>query len=302
MSQNEYIRYKQRHIDDIKATGRRRGLICVSIVFILLSIITFLGTDGFQNWPCIYERLSLALSALALLVALSAFMWQKISIDIQVHESKQNVSALIESNQKSQALIAELSAKGEREQIQYRSRAFESLKLSLVIIEKDRNYYGNELFKYLFLEYPYSYNHTTFKGLFSFLQGPGDGSYIESEALPILSPYFGLFFELIRYIDACIFISVEEKKDQIDVLKLSLTEFEVVLLYYHGLMPGREIIPLRKLIEKYNLLENINFDYLIADNNHNNYEESAFGSKGKQYTQQREKEMANWPCNQNKTI
>lgn len=69
------------------------------------------------------------------------------------------------------------------------------------------------------------------------------------------------------------------------------------MLYYHGLM--RESIDLRRLIEKYHLLEDIDFKYVIADNNQGHYEKEAFGCNGEKYTKMREEAMSQWPCNIN---
>ena len=58
-----------------------------------------------------------------------------------------------------------------------------------------------------------------------------------------------------------------------------------------------ESASLRKLIEKYHILENIDFEYVIADNNVAHYEESAFGRNGRIYSEKRKNEISQWPCN-----
>ena len=190
-----------------------------------------------------------------------------------------------------------ISLKSERDQISFRYSSFDSVRSSLVVIDNDTKVFGKEVFKFLFLDYPYSYSYHTYKGLYGFLKGAGDGAYTKSESLSILSPYFNLLFEYLRYIDSCTFISQEEKANSVKILRASLTPFEVIMLYYHGLMPEHESDMLRKLLEKYSMLVDMDFEYLIADNNYRRYEPSAFGSKGEMYIRQREKERANWPCN-----
>lgn len=301
MSMNEYIQYSQRQVDEIKTIGRRRAIIAVLVLGVVFIGLSYLFTNGFKEWPfSTYESLSIAITLVALLVALLAFMWQNVTLNVQMYESKQSIKRVIESNEQFRGLLQQLSMKVEQDQIAFRFSSFLSRRSSLVVVENNRTYQGCEVFEYLFLTCPYEYHHTEYKGLFAFLKGPGDGAYTKSESLPILTPYYSMLFELLSYIDSCSFITQDVKVGYAKMLKCSLSEFEILMLYYHGLMPEMEMVPFRKLIEKYNLLEGIDFTYLIADNNYSHYEESAFGKNGKRYSEQREKEIAQWPCNQHK--
>lgn len=301
MSMNEYIQYSQRQVDEIKTIGRRQAIIAVLVLGVVFIGLSYLFTNGFKEWPCsTYERLSIAITLVALLVALLAFMWQNVTLNVQMYESKQSIKRVIESNEQFRGLLQQLSMKVEQDQIAFRFSSFLSRRSSLVVVENNRTYQGCEVFEYLFLTCPYEYHHTEYKGLFAFLKGHGDGAYTKSESLPILTPYYSMLFELLSYIDSCSFITQDVKVGYAKMLKCSLSEFEILMLYYHGLMPEMEMVPFRKLIEKYSLLEGIDFTYLIADNNYSHYEESAFGKNGKRYSEQREKEIAQWPCNQHK--
>lgn len=298
MGKEEYIKYRQKLVDEDRERGNSRALMWVLCVALVIALVTYISTEGFQKWPdSIFERLSFGVSTFAVLIAVLAFTYQRTALDIQAREAKQSIESMIESNDGTRALLYEISLKSERDQISFRYSSFDSVRSSLVVIDNDTKIFGKEVFKFLFLDYPYSYSYHTYKGLYGFLKGAGDGAYTKSESLSILSPYFNLLFEYLRYIDSCTFISQEEKANSVKILRASLTPFEVIMLYYHGLMPEHESDMLRKLLEKYSMLVDMDFEYLIADNNYRRYEPSAFGSKGEMYIRQREKERANWPCN-----
>ena len=301
MGKKEYIEYKQRQVEELRTRGKARSIFWVSFIVVLVGVITYLCTDGFHLYPeDISERLSFAISSLALIVAMAAFMSQKANLDLQSLESKFSIEAMIESNESSRANLQILSVKSERDQITFRSNSFYAVRASLVVVNNDKKYQGADVFEYLFLKCPYDYRFNTYEGLFAFLKGPGDGAYTKSESLPVLSPYFNLLFELLQYIDSCTFIAREEKATYARMIRDGMSRFEVLMLYYHGLMAGYESGPLRKLLEKYHMLENIDFEYVIADNNYHLYEESAFGVNWAMYVQQHEKEIAAWPCNRMK--
>lgn len=298
MNKKDYVIFKQSQIDSVRKRKLQYLIVRIFVIIVGVLLLMYICTDGFIQWSSHkFELLSPLISSVALVVAYSAFYIQKVEMDIQVESSKQKIGETIEYVEQMKQLLKTISIKNELEQIEFREHMFRSAISSLTIRDDktDAVYQGVDVFKYLFLEYPYEYSNSLYNGLFEFLKGPGDGAYNKSESLRMLNPYFDLFYELIKYITSCVFLEKDDKDAYVNTIKSRLSEFEIIMVYYHGLM--RESGPLRKLIEKYAMLEDINFDYMIADNNNNHYEESAFGCNGPRYRKKREEERAKWPCN-----
>lgn len=151
MSMNEYIQYSQRQDDEIKTIGRRRAIIAVLVLGVVFIGLSYLFTNGFKEWSCsTYERLSIAITLVALLVALLAFMWQNVTLNVQMYESKQSIKRVIESNEQFRSLLQQLSMNVEQDQIAFRFSSFLSRRSSLVVVENNRTYQGCEVFEYLF--------------------------------------------------------------------------------------------------------------------------------------------------------
>lgn len=271
-------------------------MIAVSVVLCLVLLaIFYYGTSGFKDWKTYIQVIGLAISSIALLIAFWAFFSQRIALNIQIEDSKQTKADIVEQSAQNLALFKKIDIKNEQDQLSFRYFAFKSALASLVVEDEDRVYRGPEVFEQLFLHIPYENYHNTYEGLYSFLKGPGDGSYSKSESLPHLTSYFNLLYCFLSYLDTCVSLSEELKNNYIKTLRAGFSPFEVVMLYYHGLM--RESNDLRRLLEKYHVLEDIDFKYVIADNNQGHYEEAAFGCYGSKYTKKREEEISNWPCN-----
>lgn len=302
MDKDKYTRYMQSQVEDAK----RRWIhgFVVSCLALILSIIAafFFFTNGFRQMPANrYELLSPVIAAIALLVAFIAYSTQRASLKAQIEDSKRNISSMIESSAQMKDLIHAISVKNELGQIAFRERSLYAA-INALSVDNDSGgvgYHGKEFFKYIFLECPYEcFSYPPYDGLWGFLKGAGHGAYSKSESLPVLNPYFELFYDLVEFIDRCTFLRKEEKHAYIRNIKSGLSEFEIILLYYHGLM--RESGPLRALLEKYALLEEINFTYLIASNSQGRYDESAFGQYGERYRHKMAAEEAEWPCNKSK--
>ena len=293
---DDYIKWKQSQIDFAKKRDSLKRIVMTVLLAIIILVIVIFCTSGFQNWNSHnIELLSVFISILALVIASWAFFSQKSALDFQIAESKQAIADMAEYQNRSVELINSLNKKCELEQSSIRLHMLQSYTASLVVHRENTEYRGQGVFEQLFLYLPYCNYYREYKGLFEFLKGPGDGSYTESESIPILSPYFRLLNDYIDYVDSCASLTGEDKNSYVSILINSLTKFELIFLYYHGLM--HESASLRKLIEKYHILENIDFEYVIADNNVAHYEESAFGRNGRIYSEKRKYEISQWPCN-----
>lgn len=280
----------------VRNLGRYKALKKTVVLLIVILILAYFCTQHFNNWSSDnIELLGLSLSALALLIAFLAFCSQSISLDVQISDSKHSIASIIEQQEETTKLLKKIDRKNELQQIIFRYEVLRSSVESLVVVA-DKEYRGKEVFEQLFLNVPYKYGFRTFKGIYDFLKGPGDGCYSKSESIPALSSYFNRLYDYLSCVDSCEFLSEEEKKSYMDILIDSMSMYEMLFMYYHGLTD--RISPLRSLIEKYHLLESIDFEYVIADNNCAHYEESAFGRNGHIYTEKREREIAQWPCNQ----
>lgn len=299
MDKDKYTRFLQSKVEETNRRWKCKLVVwCLALIIAILAVFCFF-TNGFNLRPeGKLELLGPVIAAIALLVAFIAFYTQRASLNAQIEESKRNISSMVESSAQMKALIHTLSVKNEQDQIAFRERLFNATlnALSVKNNKEDTQYHGKEALKYLFLECPYERAfYPPYKGLWEFLKGKGDGVYSKSESLPVLDSYFDLFYDLVGFVDKCVFLRDDERRAYVNTIKSGLSEFEIVLLYYHGLM--RESAPLRELLEKYALLEKINFTYMIATNNQSCYDESAFGRNGEIYKQQLEAEKADWPCN-----
>lgn len=79
-----------------------------------------------------------------------------------------------------------------------------------------------------------------------------------------LGHYFRNLFHIVRIVDENTLLDIKQKKDYIKILRAQLSQYEIVLLSYNGLASyGRQFFP---LINRYELLKNIDFELLTAEN------------------------------------
>lgn len=208
----DYIKYKQSEVDYIRKRGIYQMFILSALLFVGLFAIFYFGTFGFQDWEANTQVMGLAISGMTLLIAFWAFFSQRIALNIQIEDSKQTKADIVEQSAQNLALFKKIDIKNEQDQLSFRYFAFQSALASLVVEDEDRVYRGPEVFEQLFLHIPYEKYHNTYEGLYSFLKGPGDGSYSKSESLPHLTSYFNLLYCFLSYLDTCVSLSEELKK------------------------------------------------------------------------------------------
>lgn len=78
-----------------------------------------------------------------------------------------------------------------------------------------------------------------------------------------LGHYFGNFFNILRYVDSSKDISDTDRPKYVGILKSQLSNYELVIILYYDLI--RIDIERRAIIEKYCLLENLDFETKYSD-------------------------------------
>lgn len=78
-----------------------------------------------------------------------------------------------------------------------------------------------------------------------------------------LGHYFGNFFNILHYVDSSKDISDSDKPKYIGILKSQLSNYELVIILYYDLIRSNKEI--RTIIEKYCLLENLDFETKYSD-------------------------------------
>ena len=82
MGKEEYIKYRQKLVDEDRERGNSRALMWFLFVALVIALVTYISTEGFQKWPdSIFERLSFGVSTFAMLIAVLAFTYQRTALD-----------------------------------------------------------------------------------------------------------------------------------------------------------------------------------------------------------------------------
>lgn len=129
---------------------------------------------------------------------------------------------------------------------------------------------GHEVFKFFWEEYWFKNKYTAYgdaaraKLNFVYKQGTygmvqvltfcGSRAYGDYRELLVLRPYFGLLFEILKFIDTRDFLHKDQKKEYANKLRSFLTSYELVWIFYDCLF-GPSNASLKPLVEKYSLLK-----------------------------------------------
>ncbi len=79
----------------------------------------------------------------------------------------------------------------------------------------------------------------------------------------LLESYFQYIHEIMNFIDMNKFLNSEDKSNYMNILRATLSQYELILLFYDGLCNDK----IKKIIEKYKFLNNLKVD-LLANINH----------------------------------
>ena len=87
-----------------------------------------------------------------------------------------------------------------------------------------------------------------------------------------LSHYFRTLYHIVKFIDSS---TIEDKRQYISIVRAQLSSYEQILLFYNCLHKNG-IEKFKPLIEKYNLLKNIDLNLLFDLDHKNHYNSTAF--------------------------
>lgn len=131
---------------------------------------------------------------------------------------------------------------------------------------------GHEVFKFFWEEYWFKNKYTAYGdaaraklnldykqgtyGMVQVLTFCGSRAYGDYRELLALRPYFGLLFEILKFIDTRDFLHKNQKKEYANKLRSFLTSYELIWIFYDCLF-GPSNSSLKPLVEKYSLLKYI---------------------------------------------
>jgi len=81
--------------------------------------------------------------------------------------------------------------------------------------------------------------------------------------IQIFENYFVYLYRIMKFVDETNFLNEEEKSNYIDILRATLSPYELIVLFYNGLCHDK----MKRLIEKYIFLDNLRIE-LLANINH----------------------------------
>ena len=131
---------------------------------------------------------------------------------------------------------------------------------------------GRDMFHYAFMEVKHTYHddknvrHEAF-GLFELLYERGLKSFDEYYTTTVFDHYYRHLYTILKFIDQNTWLSKEEQYKYATFLRATLSRYELVMLYYNGFFH----VKMKKLMEKYHLLNNLRTELLTLTNDNFNY-------------------------------
>lgn len=131
---------------------------------------------------------------------------------------------------------------------------------------------GRDMFHYAFMEVKHTYHddknvkHEAF-GLFELLYERGLKSFDEYYTTTVFDHYYRHLYTILKFIDQNEWLGKEEQYKYATFLRATLSRYELVMLYYNGFFH----VKMKKLMEKYHLLNNLRTDLLTLTHDNFNY-------------------------------
>lgn len=131
---------------------------------------------------------------------------------------------------------------------------------------------GRDMFHYAFMEVKHTYHddknvkHEVF-GLFELLYEKGLKSFDEYYTTTVFDHYYRHLYTILKFIDQNAWLGKEEQYKYATFLRATLSRYELVMLYYNGFFH----VKMKKLMEKYHLLNNLRTELLSLTNENFNY-------------------------------
>lgn len=248
------------------------ALILLSILNIILPIYkgNTASNSGYEFFGIIGDSsglLGTILSGLAFLLLIYTATLQKNELSLQRKELEATRTEL--ENQKKEFQIQNQTLKRQ----QFENTFFNMLSLQQNIINsleyglKDSNKYykSRKVFEILCIEFFLKIKGIeTDKNIKLNDKGKIRDTYYEFKDRIILDHYFRYLYRILKFVDENYLITDEEKEGYIDILRATLSPYELVLLYYDSLWYDK----MRNFIDKYNILDNLKDDWLIENESH----------------------------------
>lgn len=123
-------------------------------------------------------------------------------------------------------------------------------------------------------------------GMREIIRQLGDKGYVCSDVPTHFDHYFRNLYRIVKYVDETEVFDYDEVETNIEkvkyryvaILRSTLSRYELIWLFYNGLSEyGRD--KFKPLIEKYALLKNIRYDFLVDLDDIKRYDAKAYGGK-----------------------
>lgn len=131
---------------------------------------------------------------------------------------------------------------------------------------------GRDMFHYAFIEVKHTYHddknvkHEAF-GLFELLYERGLKSFDAYYTTTVFDHYYRHLYTILKFIDKNEWLGKDEQYKYATFLRATLSRYELVMLYYNGFFH----VKMKKLMEKYHLLNNLRTELLSLTNENFNY-------------------------------
>ena len=126
------------------------------------------------------------------------------------------------------------------------------------------NFTGRHVFDILYCKKAYFYDiNNHIYGLKAAIEQNGIKAYEADVEIRRLDHYFRHLYRIFKYIDETAVIDSSGKYKYANIVQSGLSQYELVFLFYNGLSKGQD--EFKKLIEKYALLKNLDFDMLATE-------------------------------------
>lgn len=168
-----------------------------------------------------------------------------------------------------QSIVNDLYAKDWHKNNILEDNPSEPGRLAKEVITADE-FKGRNLFFYIFCKYEYDIG--TFSepqkvnGLFGVLCQKGL-NFIENYTTTTLDHYYRHLYTILKFIDGNVWLGKEEQYKYATFLRATLSRYELVMLFYNGLHHPK----LKKLMEKYCILNNLRPELLALSLENNRY-------------------------------
>lgn len=145
-------------------------------------------------------------------------------------------------------------------------------RISKEILTKDE-YRGRNLFYYVFkrcehdIDNPFFPNRTSVYGLYDIVRFRGKKCFDYFMTTTVFDHYFSHLYTILKFVEENDWLGEEKQYQYATFVRATLSRYELVMLYYNGFFHPK----MKKMMERYCLLNNIRKDLLPMSLEYNNY-------------------------------